>query len=480
MKSAPSAVLATDSMSSEPPKSAPGTLRSRLLYLLLLPLIALLVVSLAFDYRIAFEPAAEAYDHALSDDAVALAGRIRYLDSRLQVDLPAAAEAVLRTDRSDEEFLSIYGPANELLAGDADLHPDQAIKGRNPALSDGEFRGKKIRKASYRVDTAAGLVTVTVAETTRKRERTGSKILAGMLLPNILLIIATLALVYIGVRSGLAPLTQLSEEISRRQPHDLSPLPRRDIPAEAEPLVKAMDGLIEDLRSASAAQQAFLANAAHQLKTPLAGLQTQLELHAQELPGEYTQRAKRLLDATRRLGHLTHQLLALARSGPEANLVQEQRPVDLGKLLESIASGWFDQALTRNIDLGFEAEPAVVSGSEWMLREMLSNLIDNALRYTPDGGTVTVRSGLAGGRPFVEVEDNGPGIPPEQQDRIFERFYRVNQAAGEGTGLGLAIVKEVAERHQASIQLTRAAAGTGTAIRISFAAPTGDAGVGLG
>lgn len=446
----------------------PGTLRRRLLVLLGLPMIALLFFSLAIDYRIAYEPAADAYDHALSDDAIALSGRIRYLDTRLQVDFPAAAEAVLRTNRSDEEFLSIYGPTDELLAGDADLHPEPSSTVKNPALSDGEFRGKKVRKATYRLETAGGLVTVTVAETTHKRETAGSKIFAAMLLPNILLIIGTLALVYIGVQRGLAPLTDLSKEISERTPHDLSPLPQRDVPGEAQPLVQAMDGLIDDLRSASAAQQAFLANAAHQLKTPLAGLQAQLELHIQELPVEYTQRAQRLLEGTQRLGHLTHQLLALARSGPDANLIQEKRPVDLGRLLESCASGWFDQAMRRYIDLGFEANPAVVSGSEWMLREMLSNLIDNAMRYTQDGGAITVRSGLERDRPFIEIEDNGPGIPTDQQNRIFERFYRINGTIPEGSGLGLAIVKEVADRHGAFIEFKPTSSNTGTLIRIQF------------
>lgn len=446
----------------------PGTLRRRLLVLLGLPLLALLFLSLAIDYRIAYEPASEAYDHALSDDAIALSGRIRFLDTRLQVDLPAAAEAVLRTDRSDQEYLSIYGPKDQLLAGDADLRPDPSKLGKNPALSDGEFRGKKVRKATYRLETAGGPVTVTVAETTHKREKAGSKILAAMLLPNILLIICTLALVYLGVRRGLTPLTDLSKEISQRKPHDLSPLPQRDVPAEAQPLVQAMDSLIDDLRSASAAQQAFLANAAHQLKTPLAGLQTQLELHIQELPAQYTRRAQRLLDGTQRLGHLTHQLLALARSEQDANLVQEKRPVDLGQLLESCASGWFDQAMRRHIDLGFEANPAVVSGSEWMLREMLSNLIDNAMRYIQDGGAITVRSGLERDRPFIEVEDDGPGIPADQQEKIFERFYRVNGTLPEGSGLGLAIVKEVADRHGALIELKQSASNTGTLIRVQF------------
>lgn len=446
-----------------------GTLRSRLLQLLLLPLTALLIFSLAVDFRIAFEPASEAYDHALADDAIALAGQIRVLDARLQVDLPAAAEAVLLADRGDKEFLSIRGPAGELLIGDADLNPGSALAGHNPVLDDSELRGHKVRRASYRLTTAVGQVTVTVAETTRKRERAGSKILAGMILPNVLLIMATLALVYLGVRNGLAPLTHLSEAISRRAPHDLSPLPKGPVPAEAEPLLKAMDGLVDDLRSAVTAQQAFLANAAHQLKTPLASLQTQLELHVRELPESHHKRGARLLDATHRLGHLTHQLLALARSAPDANASNDKRSFELDKLLETNASAWFDLALARNIDLGFETEPTTVAGIEWLLREMLANLIDNALNYTPAGGKVTARCGVDGdGCPFAEIEDNGPGIPAEDRERIFDRFYRAAGTPGQGAGLGLAIVKEVAERHAARIQLSDAASGMGTRIRITF------------
>jgi two-component system, OmpR family, sensor histidine kinase TctE len=463
-------VLAIDLMSSIRNHDAPaGTLRRRLLLLLALPLTLLLIFSLAADYHVAFDPADEAYDHALIDDVVALAGGVYIKNAKLQVNLPAETEAVLRSDRSDEEFLSIYGPDGKLLAGDADLRPNPPISGEGIVVSDAEFRGKKIRKASYRITTEAGEVTATVAETTRKRERAGSKILAGMIFPNILLIIATLTLVYIGVRSGLAPLTQLSNEISRREPHDLSPLPNSPVPGEAEPLINAMDVLLEDLRSAAIAQQAFLANAAHQLKTPLASLQTQLELHVQELPGEYQRRASRLLDATHRLGHLTHQLLALARSGPEANLTHEKKPVDLRSLLESNASGWFDMALSKEIDLGFETEKALISGVEWLLRELLGNLIDNALNHTPAGGKVTSRCGTdSDGRVFLEVEDNGPGIPKEERERIFERFYRAAGSPGQGTGLGLAIVKEVAHRHGATILLDNATPNTGTRCRIIF------------
>jgi two-component system sensor histidine kinase TctE len=452
------------------PERQRRTLRQRLLLFLLVPMVGLLAISLMTDYQFAFTPAQEAYDHALTDDAVALAGRVHAQGLTIEVDLPAAAEAVLRSDSTDVEFLAVYGPDGQLLAGDADLAPDPVAANRTPFVSDATLRGHKIRKASYRMDTPEGGVTVVVAETTHKRERAGSKILAAMILPNVLMIVATLALVYFGVRTGLAPLTILSEEIARRSPHDLSPLPKGEVPAEAEPLINAMDGLIEDLRVAAMAQQDFLANAAHQLKTPLAGLQTQLELAAAELPQEYRNRVSRLRDATQRLGHLAHQLLALARSGPEANVVYERGPVDLAAVLQANASSWFDDALAKDIDLGFEPEPAVVDGSEWLLRELLANLIDNALQYTPAGGRVTARSGIGkDGKPFLEVEDNGPGIPAAERSRIFERFYRAEGTPGIGTGLGLAIVKEVADRHAASIDLADAGPEGGTRIRISFA-----------
>ncbi|HJW26819.1 MAG TPA: sensor histidine kinase [Rhodocyclaceae bacterium] len=457
---------------SDSPRRPRSTLRRRLLFFLLVPLVALLLVSLTADYQVAYSPAQEAYDHALADDAVELASRVRVEGKAILVDLPAAAEDVLRSDSVDQEFIAVYGPDGRLLAGDADLKADADFHGRNPFLSDSTLRNHRIRKVSYRLETPAGLVTVAVAETVRKRQRTGSKILAAMVLPNILLVVATLLLVFFGIRTGLAPLTHLSEEIVKRKPHDLSPLPQTEVPLEAEPLVAAMDGLIADLRTAASAQQAFLANAAHQLKTPLAGLQTQLELAAAELPEQYRHRVVHLGEATQRLGHLAHQLLALARSGPEANVTHESRRVDLARLLESNASAWFDAALAKDIDLGFEPEPAVIQGSEWLLRELLANLIGNAIQYTPRGGMVTARSGHGeDGRPFVEVEDTGPGIPAAERNRVFDRFYRGEGAAGTGTGtgLGLAIVKEVADRHGATIAIADAGPAGGARIRVSFA-----------
>lgn len=445
------------------------TLRKRLFVFLLVPMTALLVVSLAVYYRIAFIPANEAYDHALADDVVALGDRLRLGSEGLELDLPAAAEAVLRSDSTDQEYIAVYGPNGRLLAGDSDLHPSAVSAGHPPLLSDDRLHDRRVRKASYSLETPRGTATIAVAETINKRKQTGAKILAAMIAPNVLLILATLALVYVGIRSGLAPLTRLGEEIGRRSPHDLSPLPREAVPGEAEPLVNAIGTLIDDLRVAATAQQAFLANAAHQLKTPLAGLQTQLELAVAELPVEYRQRVANLRDASFRLGHLAHQLLALARSGTDTDISHEHRPVALPELLSENASAWYDEALRQDIDLGFELEEATATGSEWLLRELVANLIDNALKYTPPGGRITARTGTdQERRPFVEIEDSGPGIPAAERERIFERFYRAEGTPGAGTGLGLAIVKEVADRHQAVIELADAMPAGGTRIRVSF------------
>ncbi len=313
-----------------------------------------------------------------------------------------------------------------------------------------------------------------VAETTRKLDLAANKILSAIIWPNLVLIGATLLLVLAVVRFSLQPLDTLGAQIAARTPSDLSPIPDGDVPGEARPLVSALNRLLGNLDAAGHAQQLFLSNAAHQLRTPLAGLLTQLELAARALPAEARPRLERLQAATQRLAHSTHQMLAPARSSRDALSAEEttRRPVELGSLFEDGASDFIDAALARQIDLGFEAAPARVNGSDWMLRELLANLLDNAIKYTPAGGHVTARCGTdETGAAWLEVEDDGPGIPEEERQRVFERFYRLGDSGVEGTGLGLAIVREVAERHDAVINLGAGAERHGTRIRITFRAP---------
>ncbi|NLH81349.1 MAG: HAMP domain-containing histidine kinase, partial [Phyllobacteriaceae bacterium] len=218
----------------------------------------------------------------------------------------------------------------------------------------------------------------------------------------------------------------------------------------------------------AAAQRRFLAEAAHQLRTPLAGLQTQIELLADDLPAAERGRVATLAAAASRVGRLTQQLLALARSAPEAAVGHALEDLDVADLVEARAIEWYDEALRRGVDLGFELAPAQVHGSAWLVGEMLTNLVDNASRH--GGRTVTVRCGTtATGTAFVEVEDDGPGIDEAERAKIFERFYRGPGVTAPGTGLGLSIVRDVAEGHGARVRVGPGGDGRGVCFRVEFA-----------
>jgi two-component system sensor histidine kinase TctE len=225
------------------------------------------------------------------------------------------------------------------------------------------------------------------------------------------------------------------------------------------------------MREASGVQQRFLANAAHQLRTPLAGLQMHLELLLRrELPPDVRSEIEGMHVATMRASHLATQLLALARAEAGGASGRDVQYLDLRQIADAAAQEWVPRAIARNIDLGFVLENAIVSGSPLLLTELLNNLVDNALRYTPPGGTVTVRSGTDdGGHPYLSVEDSGVGIPDDARSKVFERFYRIEGSPGDGSGLGLAIVKEVADRHSGFLTV-QSGATSGTRIVVTFVA----------
>lgn len=452
-------------------------LRNRLLMVISWPLLILLAASMVADYRSALSIADEAYDNALTGTAVALVTRLERDDDDkdIEVDIPPAADEILRSDAIDKIQYVVFDSREKVIAGDAELLQLPRPEVANRSIVQNVKIGKRmLRTASYRYESPRMTATVIVAETTLKRRHAANRILAMIFWPNLLLITAALLLVYFGVRYALKPLETLGRDIAARGPNDFSPIAEAGVPAEAGPLVQAINRLLQHLGRAGRAQQAFLSNAAHQLRTPLAGLQTQLELAVEALPAEARPRIERLRESTGRLVHFTNQMLALARSSSEGALISEHRPVDLAALLEDAASDLLDDALAKQIDLGFETAPATVQGSRWMLREMLANLIENAIAYTPEGGQVTVRCGRnAEAGLFVEVEDDGPGIPESERSRVFERFYRGAASDAPGTGLGLAIVKEVADRHSAEVRIASGSEGVGTCVRVVFPEPPG-------
>lgn len=444
------------------------SIRRRLLVTLLAPLSIFFVIAVGLGYRSAVDTAGTAFDHGLSDDALALAARASVRsDGTLDFDLPPAAEAILRTDSEDREFLAAWGPDGRLLAGDADLSPSSDPPSDRPRLSDAVIGGLRVRKAEFRLATTAGPVTVVFAETLAKRSEAEARIFVSLIVPNTFLVLVAVLLVNLGVGRALAPLSRLSNDIAGRSTDDVAPLVRDAVDREVLPLVDAINGLMSRLSAAAAAQRRFLADAAHQLRTPLAGLQTQIELLADDQPEAARGRIATLAAAASRVGRLTQQLLALARSAPEAAVGHALEDLDVADLVETRAIDWYDEALRRGVDLGFELAPAPVHGSTWLLGEMLTNLVDNASRH--GGRTVTVRCGTtAKGAAFVEVEDDGPGIDEAERTWIFERFYRGSGVTAPGTGLGLSIVRDVAEGHGAKLTVGPGADGRGVCFRLDF------------
>jgi len=445
------------------------SIRRRMLWLLMPGLAIVLALNVWTDMETSTEPTREAYDQALADTAVAIAAHVQYRDGVFSLGLPPQAAMALHSSRFDQIYYLVRDPRGQIVSGSADLPPAPHSMEQSPAYYSAEYLGNRVRVVVYRSATPAGEVVVQVAQTTRRRDQLAARFVTMDALQDLLLVAATLLLVYFGVRFGLAPLMRLREDLEKRTAEDLRPVDEAQIPSEVKPLVQALNRLLRLLRASSEAQQRFLANAAHQLRTPLAGLQTQLELAGSERdPEQLKQRLRSLQDTASRLVRMTNQVLALARAEPSASLLQGMRTIDLRDVVEASASTYLDRALAKNIDIGFEARPAPIHGSDWLAKELTANLVDNALSYTPCGGQVTVRCGTRGAEAYLEVEDSGPGIPEVERERVFERFYRLPDSPGEGSGLGLAIVREIAQVHRAQIRLDNPRTG-GTRIQVSFA-----------
>jgi two-component system sensor histidine kinase TctE len=446
-----------------------GSIRRRLMLWLIGPLTPLLIISLISDYHIAYRRSEEAFDYLLADSAMDIASHLhRNGNHGLQLDLSPQAEEVLRADNLDVIYFLVWNDQSGWIAGTKDLpRPDEPDA--PTTYFDATYQGKELRAVNYRIAGDDGDTDIIVAETTHKRDRASRETVVAMIVPNLISVGATLLLIYFGVRFALRPLDHLRAEIERRSPEDLHTLALEPIPLEAKPLVKALNRLFELLLAASAAQRRFLTDAAHQLRTPLTAVQTQLDLLAMS-PEETAspEHLRRIEAATARITHLVNQLLTLARSERTANLGHQIEPVDLPKLVEDSASTFLDRAIAKDIDLGFETATARVKGIPWLLAEALGNLVDNALAYTPSGGRITVRCGMEAERAFLEVEDSGPGIPEAQRALVLERFYRAPGSPGDGCGLGLAIVHEISRLHGASLVIADAAGGHGARMRIVF------------
>lgn len=438
---------------------------ARQLFWQLLPLMAAIVVmGGGVVYLVAHREATVAYDRALMDVSLALASQVEIINNRLHLQLPSIAEKVLLVDGYDEMFYEVIDPNGKTVAGDVELPRPTKPFEDGKVYYDGKLNGKMVRVAALLGDHNGIPFTVLTAETELKRIWLVEEILLSMLIPEGLLIIAAIFMIRRSVRNGLTSIQPLRDELVQRTQSDLSQLPLKDIPEEIHPIFTEVNELLARLSQSLDANRLFIADASHQLRTPIAALQAEAEMALRS--SDPSESLKRIVAGTRRITHLAHQLLTLSRLAPQQ--LHTPKIVDLAELTKDSAERWIPLALARNIDLGFELKPAKVMGDPIWLEELANNLIDNAIRYTPSGGIVTVRCGSTATQTSWEVEDSGPGIPKEEHERIFERFYRLDTTGVDGCGLGLAIVREIAYSHNASIAIEEGPSLGGTLLRVSF------------
>jgi len=441
---------------------------------LLAPLIILWPLSVVVTFYVANVIANIPYDRALRDSVSALAQHVRFEARRGLFALPAGATSFLRTDELDTIWFQVRGTRGEVLAGDrelAEIFPDEGQHQNLVYLRDDEWHGEPVRIAYmfvYALEEPHRRVLIQVGETLKKRQNLANEIIAGIIVPQFFLFPFVALLVWFGLTRGTQPLEDLRLKLLGRLPSDLSPIDVREVPEEIAPLIEAFNQMMERLATNMRAQERFIADAAHQMRTPLAGLRTQLEFALRQSdPQELQASMERIRASVERASHAISQLLSLARSQSETP--PQFEPVEVNELVREVTQEFVAQALAKRIDLGFEAapEPAMVEGSPLLLREMFSNLVDNAIRYTPVGGRVTAR---VKAREFVvlEVEDNGIGIDEQQRELIFERFYRAAGTETIGSGLGLPIVRSIAAQHHAAVQVKPNPAERGSVFTVVF------------
>ncbi|WP_019864209.1 sensor histidine kinase [Methylovulum miyakonense] len=444
------------------------SLKSEILLRLVIPLLFFVIVDAVLSYFVTVHYVDQAYDRWLLDSARSLIQEIKVRQGKVVVELPPEALEIFKWDEQDKTYFKIISTEQEMLAGDRQV-PEPLSTETDwslPVYVEDTLYGEPVRIVSMRVALkgTSEKVFIHVAETLNKRRAMMTDILLADLIPQIMFVVLTGIYLLSGLKRGLAPLHTLAKHIAGRSSRDLSPIPESHVFLEVRTLTDTINDVLERLTQAIATQQRFIANAAHQLRTPLAGLKLQAERALREQDIAAMQPAlMQVQSSADRMSHLTAQLLVLARSEPIGG-EYELYPVDLCALAKKTCMEWVPKALQRDMDISFESteEAMFVQGDEVLLRELLVNLLENALAYGK--GQVTVRLAREPA-PSLAVMDDGPGIPEAETAKVFERFYRIPGSPGDGCGLGLAIVKEIAELHNAQLKLGGVG---GTCVRLLF------------
>ncbi|GAB4559947.1 MAG: sensor histidine kinase N-terminal domain-containing protein [Rhizobacter sp.] len=446
---------------------------------MLAPLLLLWPMSVVLTWLVAQGIANKPFDRQLGEMARLLSQQVSVQAQadgtpRAVFALTRAATELLHTDEADTLYYQVLGLRGEFLSGERTLPvPPEDTRDNWGQLRfrDDEIDGEPVRVAYLWVSpnpTPASAALVQVAETLGKRSRLATEIIKGVMLPQFVILPLAVLLVWLALVRGIKPLNELQQRIRRRESHDLSPINEREVPEEVAPLVRAINDLLMRLDRSLVTQKHFLADAAHQLKTPLAGLRTQAELAQREIdagerdPQALKKSLQQIARSSQRAARMVNQLLSMARA-EDASQTQNYQAVNLARVATEAVRDFVPRALEKRIDLGYEGpntgerypQGLTVHGQPVLLRELVRNLVDNALQYTPEGGTVTVRvvDDPFGQVVVLQVEDSGPGIPAAERDKVFQPFYRALGTNVDGSGLGLAIVREIAQQHHAEITL---------------------------
>ncbi|UJW81112.1 sensor histidine kinase [Hydrogenophaga sp. SL48] len=439
--------------------STPGlSLRRQLLIWLLLPQLVLWAGGGLLAYRIALSYAEKGIDQSLTQSVRALARQVKPIGSGLLIDFPRAAQDVLEQDPDDRISYMVSSPPGQFLLGNQRLPQPRGLTPvpGEPLLYSASFEGRAMRfvamDLNYGEDNSPQTMRVQVGKSLAVQQRIARELIADMLAPLLAAGVLLSLAVYGGIQRGLAPLTRLTAQLEHRSVNALSPIGMTQAPNEVHALVQAINGLLDEVARNVNQEKRFINDAAHQLRTPLAGLISQVELAQRETADPVLgARLNKVRTGAERSAHLVHQLLTLARTETTAR----RETLDLAALAREVAREWTPKAVASGVDLGFEGnDHREMQGDALQLREAMANLIDNALRYTPRGSAVTLKVEAHGDSTRLIVEDNGPGLSDGDMAHVFQRFWRASEQPG-GCGLGLAIVKEIARRHGGDAQVER-------------------------
>jgi two-component system sensor histidine kinase TctE len=444
-----------------------SSISRRLIFWLTVPLLLMALCGSLVHYFNGIAPGVISSDRRLRDGTNALMARLQVVNGRVALDTNANGGPA--PPLPDSVKYAVRDSQGQLLIGDAQIPAVPMNDASAQLLAMAQIDHRSVRTLTTRFDTRVGPVIISVADA---RATTGAAARFGLmstLLWDFVQMDVTLVLVWVGIQIGLRPVRKLRDEIAARSPLDLRPIVETSVPREISPVVVTLNRLFAMLRSSVQSQQQFIANTAHQLRTPITGMQAQLDVLIDEpAAAPVSSRLRTLQESVRQLAHSSNQLLSLARADPAANMAARNQSVLLNSIVGEVVAKFFDRALQSNIDLGVDAEPVSVLADPSLLDDLLSNLVDNALKYTPSGGSITVSAGATNGSPYLAVEDTGPGIPEAERQRVRQRFYRLPNSPGHGSGLGLAIVDEIAQLYGASVTIGPGSGGRGTKVLLQF------------